>query len=76
MARYELTPEEDAMWPNCTVPDCGNKACLGLSNEECFPHYLGLRMDDEGNAIFPDEMTERVCKRILENARERGGQPA
>lgn len=27
-------------WPNCTVPDCGNKACLRFNSEKCYPHTL------------------------------------
>lgn len=66
--RAELTPEEDAIWPNCQVPDCQNKACLGLSNEECFPHFFGLPMDKNGDTIYPDEMTKRLCLRLLDQA--------
>lgn len=40
-------------WPNCQVADCGNKACLGLSDTLCYPHATGKRMDRDGNAIPP-----------------------
>jgi hypothetical protein len=28
-------------WPNCTVPDCPNKACLHLVSPKCWPHTVG-----------------------------------
>lgn len=27
-------------WPNCTVPDCENKACLKFGSAKCYPHTL------------------------------------
>ena len=68
MTRAQLTPEQVAAWPSCTVADCSNKACLGLSETLCFPHLFKLPMDDEGNAIFPDEETEAKYHRMLEQA--------
>jgi hypothetical protein len=64
----KLARERFEKWPNCSIPDCSNKACLGLSDTKCFPHYFHLRMDDEGNAIFPDEQTKRVCHSLLRAA--------
>jgi len=28
-------------WPNCSVPDCPNKACLHLESDKCWPHTVG-----------------------------------
>lgn len=71
MSRPELSPEIDAMWPNCTVPDCGNKTCAGLSETLCTPHLFGLRMDDEGNAIYPSDSIRRaVIQAIKEGHRK------
>jgi hypothetical protein len=28
-------------WPNCTIPDCPNKACLHLGSDRCWPHTVG-----------------------------------
>lgn len=66
-------PDQDLLdiWPNCTVADCSNKACLGLSNEVCFPHYFRLPMDSRGNAIYPDEETKNRLQGILHEALER-----
>ena len=55
-------------WPNCIVADCSNKACLGLSEKLCFPHYFKLRMDEKGNAIFPNEETRIRLQGILQAA--------
>lgn len=28
-------------WPNCSVPDCPNKASLRLRSDKCHPHTEG-----------------------------------
>jgi len=68
--RSPLPPEWDSIWPNCTIPDCQNKACVGLTDYLCFPHYFKLPMDSEGNAIFPDEVTRKECHKLLSIALE------
>jgi hypothetical protein len=55
-------------WPTCTVADCANKACLGLSNTLCFPHYFRLPMDAQGHAVFPNEETRIRLQGILQAA--------
>ena len=69
--RSPLPPEWDAIWPNCTIPDCCNKACVGLSDYVCFPHYFKLPMNSEGNAVFPNEAIKEEYHRILHEALEK-----
>jgi hypothetical protein len=30
-------------WKDCSEPDCLNKVCLGLSDDECFVHTPGWK---------------------------------
>lgn len=59
------------VWPNCSVADCGNKACIWLSYTLCFPHIFGLQMDEHGIAIFPDKATAEFCLGRLHEAQEK-----
>jgi hypothetical protein len=60
-----IVDEFEILWPNCSVADCCNKICLGVSDSLCTPHYFNLPMDSEGNAVYPDEATrEAVCEEI------------
>lgn len=70
MPRAELPSDIAALWPNCTVPDCANKACLGLSETLCTPHYFKLPMDQEGNAIYPDRATRRKVIAAIQAAQK------
>lgn len=38
-------------WPNCAIPDCGNKVCTWGSDCYCAPHAAEL--------VGPDEMIRR-----------------
>lgn len=64
MSRAGIPDWLDASWPNCTVPDCGNKIAFGLSETLCFPHFFKLPMDQDGKAVYRDKETEPACQRF------------
>ncbi len=62
-----------AVWPNCSVPDCESKVCLGLSLDKCYPHATGripalpisfldqLALDEEDDEEDDTPSHERQC---------------
>lgn len=67
----EFDPATFGFWPACTVADCCNLVCLGLSDTLCFPHYFELPMDREGAPVFPSRERREECYRLLEQALEK-----
>jgi hypothetical protein len=48
---------QNGVWPNCSVPDCENKACLRLG-AKCWPHTVGLPLN------WAKGMSQRKAERM------------
>ena len=49
-------------WPNCTVADCPNKACLHLASGKCWPHTVGQPFNCHDG--MSDAQIEKFNRRI------------
>lgn len=61
-------------WPNCSTPDCENKACLWLSTGKCFPCSTGVdraawdpqQSDERRDQLLRDAGTYEWVKMVYE----------
>lgn len=48
-------------WPDCPVEGCGNKICLALNSDKCFPHTPGNKHVKHMKIDARNVNTDKLC---------------